>query len=65
VTIPVNLPDLGGRLRLSGDTLGRIFAGTVTRWDDPAIARTNPGLRLPGAPIVVCARVESSGRAST
>jgi phosphate transport system substrate-binding protein len=65
VTIPVNLPDLGGRLRLSGDALGRIFAGTLTRWDDPAIARTNPGLALPDAPIVVCARSESSGTSFT
>jgi phosphate transport system substrate-binding protein len=61
VTVPVNLPDLGGRLRLDGNTLGQIYAGTITNWNDPAIAKTNPSATLPDAPIIVCARSESSG----
>ena len=50
--VPVyNLP-LGG-IRFAGDTLAAIYLGKVARWDDPAIARDNPGLKLPAGPITV------------
>jgi phosphate transport system substrate-binding protein len=61
ITIPTNLPGVRADLRLDGDTLGRIFAGQVTRWNDPALARTNAGVRLPNAPITVCVRADGSG----
>ena len=48
-------------LSLDGDTLGRIFAGGITRWSNPAIARPNGGVRLPNAPITVCVRADGSG----
>ena len=61
ITIPTNLGGARAALRLDGDTLGRIFAGQVTRWNDPALARTNPGVSLPRAPITVCVREDGSG----
>ena len=61
VTIPTNVTGLTGRLRLRGDVLGRIFDGEVTSWNDHAIASTNPGVRLPAAPITVCVRADGSG----
>lgn len=41
------------RLQLSAATLGKIFRGEVTRWDDRAIARENPGTPLPAVAITV------------
>jgi phosphate transport system substrate-binding protein len=48
-------------LVLDSDTLGRIFLGTITRWNDPAIAALNPGLPLPNRDIIVVHRSDGSG----
>jgi phosphate ABC transporter phosphate-binding protein len=57
--------EIGGRrvtnLRLSGDTLARIFTGEITVWNDPAIATDNPSLALPATPIVPVVRSDGSG----
>lgn len=50
-----------GKLVLDGPTLANIFLGRITRWNDPAIARLNPGLQLPGAKITVVHRSDGSG----
>jgi phosphate transport system substrate-binding protein len=58
----VNLEGVSaGRMRFTGDVLARIYLGQVTRWSDPQIARLNPGLRLPDAPITVVHRNDGSG----
>ena len=47
-TIVVNLPGIeSGKLRLDGSTAANIFRGAITKWNDPAIARLNPGVKLP------------------
>jgi phosphate transport system substrate-binding protein len=61
VAIPTNIRGVAGPLRLSGDALGRIFAGAITRWSDPALRRLNPRAALPAAPITVCVREDGSG----
>ncbi|MEV6110134.1 phosphate ABC transporter substrate-binding protein PstS [Streptomyces sp. NPDC051940] len=50
-------------LRLSGENLAKIFTGTLTRWNDPAIKRDNPALaaRLPARKIVPVVRSDGSG----
>ncbi|MGP8251679.1 MAG: phosphate ABC transporter substrate-binding protein PstS [Terracidiphilus sp.] len=48
-------------LRFSGPLLAEIFLGKVTTWNDPAIARDNPGLKLPDLKIIVVHRSEGSG----
>jgi phosphate ABC transporter phosphate-binding protein len=48
-------------LRLGGDTVSKIFAGDITKWNDPAIASDNPGLTLPAIPIVPVVRSDGSG----
>ncbi|MGH3784060.1 MAG: phosphate ABC transporter substrate-binding protein PstS [Pseudonocardiaceae bacterium] len=48
-------------LRLSGDTLTKIFTQEITQWDDPAIKADNPGLALPGRTIVPVVRSDGSG----
>jgi phosphate transport system substrate-binding protein len=50
-----------GQLRLSGAVLADIFLGKVTRWNDPAIAKLNPGLALPDAAIAPVRRADGSG----
>jgi phosphate transport system substrate-binding protein len=48
VAVAYNVPELAGTpLKFDGDLLANIFLGTVTRWDDPAIASLNPGVALP------------------
>ncbi|TDT95721.1 phosphate ABC transporter permease subunit PstA/phosphate ABC transporter phosphate-binding protein,TIGR00975 [Streptomyces sp. 846.5] len=48
-------------LRLSGDTIAGIFTGTITRWNDRAIADDNPSLVLPARQIVPVVRSDGSG----
>ncbi|MFJ8582580.1 phosphate ABC transporter substrate-binding protein PstS [Micromonospora sp. NPDC093277] len=48
-------------LRLSGDTITKIFTGRITNWSDPAITRDNNGKQLPNKRIVPVVRSDGSG----
>ena len=48
-------------LRLSGEVVAKIFAGTITRWNDAAIRADNPHLALPDRPLTPVVRADSSG----
>jgi len=50
-----------GQLRLTGQVLGDIYLGKVTRWNDPAITALNPGVPLPDAAIAPVRRADGSG----
>ncbi len=50
-----------GQLTLNGPTLALIFQGKITRWDDPALKKLNPGIALPGTSIAVVHRADGSG----
>lgn len=50
-----------GQLKLSGKVLADIFLGTITKWNDPAIAELNPDIKLPSSSIVVVHRSDGSG----
>ena len=50
-----------GQLKLNNDVLSDIFRGKVTKWNDPAIASVNPGLKLPDTAITLVYRSDSSG----
>jgi len=50
-----------GKLRLTGELLGAIYVGTVNKWNDPAIAKLNPGVKLPDQAISVVHRSDGSG----
>src|SRR5215472_933840 len=56
-----NLPDVSAELKFSGDSLAGIYLGKITKWNDPVIAKDNPGVKLPDKPIVVVHRAEGSG----
>lgn len=48
-------------LKLPRDVYPEIFAGKITTWNDPKIAKANPGAKLPESPITVVVRADSSG----
>jgi phosphate transport system substrate-binding protein len=48
-------------LRLSGQNITKIFTGNITNWNDPAIAKDNPELKLPNKTITPVVRSDGSG----
>ncbi len=48
-------------LRLSGQTLAKIFTNQITNWDDPEITKDNNGVQLPSLPIIPVVQSEGSG----
>ncbi len=57
-----NVPGLNDQhIKLSGPVLAAIYQGRVKTWDDPALAKLNPGLKLPSHPIVPIHRTDGSG----
>lgn len=61
VCITYNLPGLSKPLQLSGEALANIYLGKITKWNDGAIAKTNPGVNLPNTDIIVAHRSDGSG----
>jgi phosphate transport system substrate-binding protein len=61
VVVVYNLPGIASGLKFDGDTLGKIFSGAITVWNDPAIKALNPGITLPSTPIAVAHRSDGSG----
>ena len=58
----VNLEGVAaGALRLDGATLANIYLGKITKWNDPAIAALNKGVKLPDQNITVVHRSDGSG----
>ncbi len=57
--------EIGGKLytglRLSGETIAKIFTGHITNWDDPEITADNNGFKLPSTKIVPVVRSDGSG----
>ncbi len=49
------------QLRLSGETIAKIFTGNIRVWSDPAIKADNPGLKLPAVPVIPVVRSDGSG----
>ena len=50
-----------GQLKLDGQTLGAIYLGKIEKWNDAAIAKLNPGVKLPATAISVVHRSDGSG----
>jgi phosphate transport system substrate-binding protein len=60
IAVTYNVPGVD-RLVLDGPTLAKIFSGGITSWNDPAIAKLNPGVSLPSTKINVVFRSDESG----
>jgi phosphate transport system substrate-binding protein len=56
-----NIPGVTAELKFTPEALAGIFLGKVTKWNDPAIAGPNPGVKLPAEDIVVVHRSDGSG----
>jgi phosphate transport system substrate-binding protein len=56
-----NIPGITGELKFTPEALAGIFLGKVTKWNDPAIAGVNAGIKLPAEDIVVVHRSDGSG----
>jgi phosphate transport system substrate-binding protein len=58
----LNLPGIKpGELTFDGPTLAKVFLGEITKWNDPAIAKLNPGVKLPDTAIAIVHRSDGSG----
>jgi phosphate transport system substrate-binding protein len=61
-TVPAyNVSGAPENLKLSGEVLAGIYLGEITSWDDPAIAKLNPGASLPSTKITPVYRSDGSG----
>jgi phosphate transport system substrate-binding protein len=56
-----NVADVAGELNFTQNALAGIFLGTITKWNDPELVKTNPSAKLPNADIVVVHRSDGSG----
>ena len=56
-----NIPGVTAQLNFTPEALAGIFLGKITKWNDPAIAKANPGVKLPASDIVVVHRSDGSG----
>ena len=56
-----NIPGVRQELKFTPETLAGIFLGKITNWNDPQIAKVNPGVRFPNLSIVVVHRSDGSG----
>jgi phosphate transport system substrate-binding protein len=67
VTIPVNVPGAPSNIQLRSRTVGQIFAGDITNWNDARIKADNAlsprtkGFTFPNLPISTCVRQDGSG----
>ena len=62
VVVIVNLPDIKpNEIKLTGEVLADIFAGNITKWNDPKLVELNPGVKLPSLAIAPVHRADGSG----
>jgi len=60
--VPVyNVPAVPGELKFTPKAIAGIYLGTIRKWNDPEIARANPGVKLPASDIVPIHRSDGSG----
>ncbi len=58
----VNLPGIeADQVKLTGEILAEIFAGKITKWDDPKLVEMNHGVKLPSMAIAPVHRADASG----
>jgi phosphate transport system substrate-binding protein len=59
--IAYNLPGIAKGLHMTRQVVADIYLGKITKWNDPALAKLNPGTRLPDMAITVVHRSDGSG----
>lgn len=61
IGVVYNVDGIANGLKLDGATVGKIYVGEITSWNDAAIKALNPGVNLPDKAIVIVYRSDSSG----
>ncbi|MES2090434.1 MAG: phosphate ABC transporter substrate-binding protein PstS [Pseudomonadota bacterium] len=62
VVLVVNIKGIQpGQIKMTGEVLGNIYLGKITKWNDPALTALNPGVPLPDAAIAPVRRADGSG----
>jgi phosphate transport system substrate-binding protein len=61
IVLAYNLPEVTGELKLPRQVYTDILLGKIKTWNDPAIAKANPGVQLPNQNITVVHRSDGSG----
>ena len=56
-----NIPSVTAELKFTPDVLADIFMGKIKKWNDPQLAKANPGVKFPDADIIVVHRSDPSG----
>lgn len=64
IVLAYNLPAVKETIKLDGATIADIYLGKIKKWNDPAIAALNAGLKLPATAITVAHRSDGSGTSS-
>jgi len=61
VVMTYKVDGVSGKINLDGDTVAKIYLGTIKKWSDPALASLNPGVKFPDKDIQVAYRSDGSG----
>lgn len=61
VVVAYNIPGVSAEVKFTPDVLAGIFLGKISNWNDPAIAKVNPGVKFPSQDIVIVHRSDGSG----
>lgn len=61
VVLIYNLPGVSQELKFSPESVSGIYLGKITKWNDAAIAKDNPGVKLPSTDILPVYRADGSG----
>ncbi|HET8890765.1 MAG TPA: phosphate ABC transporter substrate-binding protein PstS [Candidatus Angelobacter sp.] len=56
-----NINGVSSELKFTGDVLADIYLGNIKKWNDPRLAKANPGVKFPDEDIVVVHRSDGSG----
>jgi phosphate transport system substrate-binding protein len=56
-----NIPGVTAKLNFTPEALAGIYLGKITKWNDPELVKSNPGVNLPASDIAVVHRSEGSG----
>src|ERR1700756_4161122 len=59
--VTYNLPGVTEHLKLNGKVLAAMYQGTIKTWNDPQITALNPGVNLPGTPVIPLHRSDGAG----
>jgi phosphate transport system substrate-binding protein len=61
VVLTYNVTGVSGELKFTPDVIADIYLGNIKKWNDPRLAKANPGVKFPDEEIAVIHRAESSG----